>query len=211
MSAKTVYFLRHGQTTLNRTLVHQYPDTPLSPEGKGQVRKTAEMLRTVHFDVILTSPYLRTQQTASLVAEVCPAPIEITSLFAELRPPRCLMGKSWFSPHSLFIMGLLFLRLGNDTAHFSDAENFEELHARSRRALEILANRPEKTILVVSHRAFLTALRERIRCDGLDSKKQYRDALLKHHAIKNASYFVAHWTSEGEYGNTLDGTWTIEK
>ncbi len=207
---KTVIFLRHGQTALNKAWVHQYPETPLSEKGREQVQKTAKLLEQVPIDCIITSPYTRAQETAKIIADHKGLPVETNELFTELRPPRLLMGKWWLSFYSLWIMGLLFLFAGRDNWHYEDEENVEEFHARARRALEFLADRKEQNILVVSHRGFLVSLQERIKCDGLDTKAQYRLALLKNVKIKNASFFIAHWSPKGEYGETLDGTWSVE-
>jgi broad specificity phosphatase PhoE len=206
---KTVYFLRHGQTALNRSFVHQYPDTPLSAEGRAQARAAATRLKDVPFDVIIASPLARTRETADIVAAVKSMPVEESDLFVELRRPRELWGKSWFAPRSLWIMGQLYLNASKDHWHYADEENLEEFHARARRALEYLANRPDERILVVSHRGFMVTLMELIAHDGLDSVAQYRRALWKNFTIKNCGIVRAAWTPEGENGETLRGTWSV--
>jgi broad specificity phosphatase PhoE len=135
--------------------------------------------------------------------------VETNPLFAELRRPRVLWGKHWFSLRSLWIMARLYLFAGKEHWHYSDEENLEEFHARARRALEYLTDRPEKRILVITHRGFMAALAERIRRDGMDTTEQYRRALWKTLAIGNCCYLTAQWTSEGKNGDTLDGTWTL--
>lgn len=207
---KTVYFLRHGQTKLNKGLIHQYPDTMLSSNGHDQALKAAQRLSDESFDVILTSPLIRARQTAQAVAEATGKPIEEVALFEELRRPRIVYGKNWLSWTSMKAMLSIYWNAGRDNWHYSDEENLEEFHARSRRALEYLAQRPEEKILVVTHRGLMAALKERIMHDGMDTKKQYRHALIKNVTIGNCCYMTAVWTPQGENGDTLTGTWALE-
>lgn len=207
---KVVYFVRHGQTELNRAFVHQYPDTLLSKKGKEQAFVVAQHFRDIDVDVILASPLERAQQTAQTIAEVKGMQVETCALFAELRRPRVLWGTSWMSLRSLWVMARLYLFAGKEDWHYTDEENLEEFHARARRALEYLADRPEERILVVTHRGFMAALAERIKLDGRDTVEQYRRALWKTLAIGNCCYLTATWESQGENGDTLDGTWTLK-
>ncbi len=207
---KTVVFLRHGQTHLNKHWVHQFDDTVLSGAGRAQATAIAPKLAALPpFDVILTSSLTRTKQTAEIVNQTLNVPLEESDLFVELRRPTELAGKSWFSLQSNLIMGQLYLFAGRDHWHYSDEENLEEFHARARRALEHLADRKEERILVVTHRGFMANLIERMKKDGMDSVGQYRRALWKNLEIGNCCFFEATWSPAGEDGETLDGTWTV--
>jgi len=66
MGEKELYFLRHGDTGLQGRHIGS-TDVPLLDEGKGQVRKTARLLRAEGFDKILCSPMLRCRQTLDLL------------------------------------------------------------------------------------------------------------------------------------------------
>jgi len=208
---KTIYFLRHGQTELNRSWLHQYPETMLSAKGIEQAKTVAHALKDVQFDLVISSTLLRAVQTAQEVMAYQNCTYKQSDLFIELRRPHELWGVHWAHPRSLYIMGLLYMRAKKENWHFSDEENLEEFHARARRVLEYLADRPEKTILVVTHRGFMAALRERMLRDGLDTVAQYRRSLWKNLSIKNCCYMKTTWTTEGSNGNTLDGTWSVEK
>jgi broad specificity phosphatase PhoE len=206
---KTIYFLRHGQTMLNKGFQHQGPEAMLSDKGRFQAQQASQRLADESFDIILTSPLIRAKQTADVVSLATGKPVEACAVFEELRRPRELFGKHWLSPQSLSIMSRLYMNAGKDNWHYSDEENLEEFHARSRRALEYLVQRPEEKILVVTHRGLMAALKERILHDGMDSKKQYRHALIKNVTIGNCCYLTAVWTPKGENGDTLDGTWAL--
>lgn len=206
---KTVYFVRHGQTELNRAFVHQYPDTLLSKKGKEQAAIVGTHFRDLDVDVILASPLERAQETARAIAHEKGMEVETSYLFEELRRPKVMWGTPWYSLRSLWVMGMLYFNAGKEGWHYTDEENLEEFHARARRALEYLADRKEERILVVTHRGFMAALAERIKRDGMDTTAQYRKALWKTLAIGNGCYLTAQWTPDGENGNTLDGTWTL--
>jgi hypothetical protein len=51
----------------------------------------------------------------------------------------------------------------------------------------------------------------KIKHDGLDTIAQYRRALWKNLTIGNCCYFKTHWTPKGEWGETLPGTWHVDK
>ena len=67
----TIYFIRHGQTDLNRKRVLQgRVDQPLNEEGIAQAKEAGEYLRAkgVTFDRILSSPLKRAKDTAQIIA-----------------------------------------------------------------------------------------------------------------------------------------------
>lgn len=65
-----LYFLRHGKAEEHRA-ERADPDRQLVERGSADVKKVAELLRTmgVAFDAIYSSPYLRTTQTAHIIAD----------------------------------------------------------------------------------------------------------------------------------------------
>ena len=207
---KNIYFLRHGQTELNRKGVHQFPDTPLSDKGRRQAGAIARKLEDVPIDIIISSPLERAKETADIVAGVLDKKVETNANLVELRRPRELWGTSWFSPKSLWIMGLLYWRIGDDW-HYGDEENLIDFYHRGKKALESISNMKEENILVVTHRGLMANMISRIKGDGLDTIKQNRIGLWKNLEIKNCCYLKTTWTEEGEWGETLNGTWTLEK
>jgi broad specificity phosphatase PhoE len=208
---KNVYFLRHGQTVFNKKNRHQFPETILSEKGRKQAHAIALKLKDIPIDVIVCSSYERTRETAQIVNDLLGVPVEHSDLFVELRNPKELWGKSWFSFKSFWIMGLIYLMAGKENWHYSDEENLEEFHTRSRRALEYLADKSEKNILVISHRGFIVNLMSSMKSDGMNTVKQFRQTLLKNISIKNCCFISTIWSPNGEYGETLDGTWKIKK
>ncbi|KKS30709.1 MAG: Phosphoglycerate mutase [Parcubacteria group bacterium GW2011_GWA2_43_11] len=190
---------------------HQYASTPLSAEGRDQARAIANKIKKLHIDYILTSPYERAKETAELVAEVIGnPPIECSDLLVELRRPKTLHGTSWFSPKSVCIMGLVYLFASRKNWHFSDEENLEEFRTRSKEALDYIVSKEGKNILVVTHAGLMSNFISSIKHDGLDSLHEYKRALWKTLRIGNCVFVSAKWSPRGTYGETLDGTWSIE-
>ena len=62
-----IYLMQHGSALPKE----QDPEESLSPDGKAQIHASGKALKKIGitFDVILSSPKKRSQQTASIVAE----------------------------------------------------------------------------------------------------------------------------------------------
>ena len=67
-----LFLLRHG-LAVERTVpgFKLDSDRPLTPEGRKKIGRLAAVLGQLHlsFDLILTSPFVRTKQTAGIIAE----------------------------------------------------------------------------------------------------------------------------------------------
>jgi phosphohistidine phosphatase len=74
-------FLRHG-IAANRGNPESQDDSqrPLTPKGERRVQRIAKGMQAsgLTYDVILSSPYLRTKQTAEIVSQVLGVPEEVT-------------------------------------------------------------------------------------------------------------------------------------
>ncbi len=74
-----IYLIRHGQTALNHANVLQgRSDQPLNENGERQAREVGEVLRArgIVFDRVYSSPLIRAQQTARLIAGDVPLEID---------------------------------------------------------------------------------------------------------------------------------------
>src|SRR5579871_1393002 len=66
-----LYILRHGIAVERGTPGYKKDsDRPLTPEGEDKMHQIADAMRgmDLKFDLILSSPYVRTEQTAKIVA-----------------------------------------------------------------------------------------------------------------------------------------------
>lgn len=83
-----LYFMRHGiAVAAPGPGIHSDRERPLSPKGAKRLRRAAKGLLALKlsFDRILTSPLLRAQQTAQVIAEVFHAEDRIAEI-PELAP-----------------------------------------------------------------------------------------------------------------------------
>ena len=64
-----LYIIRHGETPWNTQLRLQgQTDIELNEKGRSLARATAQALRSVPFDLVITSPLSRARETAAIVA-----------------------------------------------------------------------------------------------------------------------------------------------
>ncbi|SFB17164.1 probable phosphoglycerate mutase/uncharacterized phosphatase [Acetitomaculum ruminis DSM 5522] len=66
-----IYLIRHGQTDTNKAkLLQGRRDVPLNETGEKQVEEAAKFFRSngIHFDLVYTSPLIRAQKTAKVIA-----------------------------------------------------------------------------------------------------------------------------------------------
>src|SRR5690625_1414431 len=64
----TIYFVRHGETNFNfYNRMQGWGNTPLTPQGEIDVRRSGRGLKDVKFDAIYTSDLSRTVDTAELI------------------------------------------------------------------------------------------------------------------------------------------------
>lgn len=158
---KHLYFVRHGESIVNATNVFSTTvgsehDLGLTKQGHAQARSGAKVAAEAGIkpDLIITSPLQRARETANIVAEVFGYPVDnivVNDLVVEMQIGE-LEGTVWSE----------FWDSGNtyeDLGKFKDAETVEAMQQRAEKALAMLRERPEDTIVVVSHSAFGRALK----------------------------------------------------
>lgn len=159
---KTIYLLRHGQSMDNIAPVRQSPDSPLSPEGEKQALQIAQRVVHLPFDVLLASPYPRAQQTATAISKATGKPIESIDLFIERIKPTSINGKLFSDIPAAAINAQWEESLCTPGMKVEDGENYDEILTRTDAALSLLADRPEQSIVVVSHGHFIRSMIARI-------------------------------------------------
>ncbi|HUB94158.1 MAG TPA: histidine phosphatase family protein [Verrucomicrobiae bacterium] len=90
---KVVYLVRHGQSEGNTSPVFQSFKSPLSTKGKEQANRVASRFEHLDFEVLISSPQVRAQQTAAAIATKASKPIERSDLFVEWMKPKSIDGK----------------------------------------------------------------------------------------------------------------------
>jgi len=66
----SIYFIRHGQIHNPEKIIYgRLPNFVLSQEGKTTIKKTAQFLKRLNISKIISSPLLRTKQSASIISK----------------------------------------------------------------------------------------------------------------------------------------------
>lgn len=155
-----VYFVRHGETHLNKKHIHQSPNTPLSEKGREQASSTAEILRTVNPDILISSEYTRALETARIIGlRVGLTPVT-NGLFYEVERPSKLFHKSTLSLETLWYELRSVLKRNDPSWRYYDAENFSDISNRAKRALTYIESLREKhqSVIIVSHTVFINVM-----------------------------------------------------
>jgi phosphoserine phosphatase len=85
MSVETCYFVRHGETDLNREFRCQgRQDISLNGTGREQIADTAKKLKDVHIDAIYSSPLRRAMESAEIIAKVKKLPVKMLDWLVEI-------------------------------------------------------------------------------------------------------------------------------
>lgn len=64
----TIYLVRHGESEANANQLFGL-DTKLTQKGRAQAKLLRDALKKIHFDAIVSSPYIRVQQTVGYIAK----------------------------------------------------------------------------------------------------------------------------------------------
>jgi len=168
-------FIRHGQSTGNAGIpCHDLALLELTELGWRQSREVAASW-TEAPDLIVTSPYLRTQQTAAATIErFSDVPVEVWPIqeFTYLQPSR------WNGTLSSERMPYLERYWSEADPEYCDgegAESFSILLGRARAALDRLLSHPTAALVYVfSHGQFIQAVRSLVVDSELSDREKMR-------------------------------------
>jgi broad specificity phosphatase PhoE len=155
---KTVYFVRHGSTEGNEQRAYQHVHTPLSALGRRQAECVARRFERIPVEIVITSDMTRAAETARCIAKRNGFPMVVDPLFQEILRPAIVRGQGRDTPAVLEVMRFLAEHWTNARIKHSNEENFFDLKTRALKALSHLAERRERTLLVVTHGTFLCML-----------------------------------------------------
>ncbi|NLD27073.1 MAG: histidine phosphatase family protein [Acholeplasmataceae bacterium] len=143
--------VRHGQTDWNiNTLLQGRSDIPLNDTGRKQAEAVGRYLKAndSHWDLILSSPLIRAQETAKILARNLDYQKEII-----LVPD--LVERSFGEFEGLHLNPAMYDRL-DQGGH--GIEEIEDLYKRARKTMEqIVHTYSVPKILIVSHAQFIKA------------------------------------------------------
>ena len=156
---KHLYYVRHGESDANvAALWSGSHDAVLTPHGIEQAKTAGKKAHDegLTFDLIISSPLQRAHNTAKIIAEETGYPSDKIILDKNLQER--FFGALEGTKHEKELIDAYW---NNETVIDSteDVETLEALHTRARNILASLKDRPEDTILIVSHGAFGRAMR----------------------------------------------------
>lgn len=155
---KNIYFVRPGQSTSNTANIRQGAVSPLSLMGEIQTHTVAERFTNIDTDIVLSSPYGRAEDTAEPIASMKNVKMELHDNLRERRHPSKIEGKSGDDPEVKDIMNQIFEQFHDPETRHSDEEKFDEIKARAKEVVEMLENREEENIVVVTHGYFMRVI-----------------------------------------------------
>jgi phosphoserine phosphatase len=152
-----IYFVRHGETELNAKGIRQGPDGPLSLLGIEQAKEAAHRFpkKRGRPQVIVSSPFQRTRETAEIIAKELKMKVEYCDLLVERKNPTEIVGHSGKEEQVQKIVDRIDKSFHDDDLRYSDEENFTDLKARAKKLLEYISKRKERQIIMVTHGIFL--------------------------------------------------------
>ena len=163
-----LYVVRHGETDWNREhKVQGHTDIPLNNYGRHLARETAEGMKNLKIDLAYTSPLSRAKETAEIILAGRNIPLIEDSRIEEFsfgNYEGMYCGGDNKDPKSAD-----FNRFFTDTENYippSDGESIPHLYERTGDFLAWLCKEEElqdKSILVSTHGAAMTALLNRIK------------------------------------------------
>lgn len=155
-----VYLVRHGETELNAKHIHQSPNTPLSVRGIQQIETTAEYVREVNPDFLISSEYTRALESAQIIGRHVGLAPQVSDVLYEIERPSQLFGKTIFNFETLWYILLLIVHRADRDWHYTDGENFIDIENRAKKALTYLESLHDthRSVIVVSHTVFINMM-----------------------------------------------------
>ncbi len=164
--SKKIFIVRHGQTEANVKKVFQDDTDQLTDLGREQAEHFAHHAVELAPEVIITSTMDRALETASIVQKETQVPLEKCDALREYMLPTSLVNKPYNSKESLDFHDELYKNIDNPDWRYTDEDNYKDLHVRSQEIMDMLTQRTEKRIMLVSHGAFISILLNTMMYEG---------------------------------------------
>ncbi|HUX80781.1 MAG TPA: histidine phosphatase family protein [Candidatus Paceibacterota bacterium] len=155
MRIRRFYFIRHGETLLNAQHIRQGAEGSLSLKGQEQADQVGKFLKDIPIKRIISSPYTRAKETATIINAYFHVPITYSPLLTERRNPSEIIGKSTQDPDVVRIVDQMDLSYHPDEYRFSDEENFIDMKTRAKKFVDLAARQGTGDTIVVTHHLIL--------------------------------------------------------
>lgn len=141
---KTLYVVRHGESQANADgiVAGGLLDSPLTERGRVQAHETAQKIKELDFDVMISSTQVRATETSSIIATEIGWPQAVAT---DNRLSELIAGDETGSPIDEYN------KLLDSGAYIPNAETLQDLYVRVQQFLKDLSARPESSFLIVSH------------------------------------------------------------
>lgn len=150
-----VYFVRHGESAHNAEKTYQPADSALSQKGIKQAEILANRFKSIPIDVIFSSPFERTKQTAEIIGKAIQKEVIYTELLQELRRPAAVIGKTQDDTEIQKIFRIIDDHANDPDWHYAEEENFFDFKKRGEKFLQFLETRSEEHVACVTHGAIM--------------------------------------------------------
>jgi isoleucyl-tRNA synthetase len=151
-SGNTYFVMRHGEAEHNLGgFISEIVDAPdhLTEKGREQVRVSAEELKKQNIELIIASPFVRTEETTEIIREILDLPKESIIIDDRLREFKVGNAgfKTWIEYHTT-----LPKNAENFSFAYPDGESYMDVKKRSMDLLyELESKYQNKNILLVTH------------------------------------------------------------
>jgi len=152
---KNVYFVRHGETELNKKRIHQHSDEPLNETGRKQAHEVALVLKEKNIEALLCSPFVRARQTAEIIGQELGLPLIFEDSVVEFHRPAPLYGTHHFSVALFWYAWLLYWHRSREDWDHYGAENMFAIRNRVLDVKKRISQIDAENIVVVSHAIFI--------------------------------------------------------
>ncbi len=182
---KTIYFIRHGETDLNRAHIVQGSgvDSSLNELGHQQARQFYEFYKKENFDLIICSALQRSYQTIlPFVEDGIPL-----QRFAEINEMNWGVHEGKSSTPAMkaaYVEMISQWNQNNLDARLEEGESAREMADRLQHFLDQLKKMPQKKILVCSHGRALRGIMTLVKGQHLREMESYKHS--------NTGLFLVH-------------------
>lgn len=201
---KTIYFFRHAQSDGNLRHIQATDEDIHTTEqhitelGIEQTQLLAKRISKFNLEILISSTLTRAIETTEILNQNKEYNVEYSDLFIERQKPSSIIGKlrndeivsatekAW--KHSLF----------TSNQHVEDGDSYDSILARSEQCLELLANKKEQVIGVITHEFFLNTIIVKAILGETITPEIYQ-RLQKQHWLENTGIVVLHYHPDYPY------------
>lgn len=196
---KRFYLVRHGESEGNVTHIVGGKELKLTEAGHQQAAQLAERVSHLEVQKLISSDFVRAQETIKPISEVMRSEVEVMPVFGEKMAPSSFYGLPDDDPQVL-----AYIKVGNEkmtdpTHRFEDGENFFDIHARVNEARTFLENCDLESVLVVSHSFFSSYFSASLLLDAREPAREVLELTLR---LKLSNTGITYFQFE-------DGKWKL--